>query len=242
MIISVFNPVWCCVIALAPIFILAVTFAGRQKTDAQKQRFLVRLSLVTLLLLVVYKIWLLIDPTYETSIWEELPLNLCNLATLLMVPAVRRNSRLLKAFLYYCAPLGAIMALVMPSEGFYDVPVYLLRCIGYWISHLLVLIVPILLVTLGSYRPRFRDIPAALLLLLGLALVAHGANCIIRPSICPETNFFFTFGIDGNPVTGLLMQLIPIPFVYLLPMLLPLAAVDCGLCALAGGSCKKTKV
>lgn len=236
---SVFNPVWLAVIALAPVVIILITLCLKKKSAVQKQQFLEKLILGTLVFFVLYKIWLFLDDGYDTHFFEELPINLCNLGLLTAYPAIRKNIRPLKAFLYFCCTLGAVMALLMPSEGFYDAPIWYLRMIGYWGTHLLVLIIPILMVTLGLYRPRLKDIPAALLLLLCVALIGHLANFLLRPSICPDTNYCFTYGIEGNPVTELLMRYIPIPFVYLLPMLIPLYLVDCGLCALAALSRKK---
>lgn len=233
MILSVFSFWWFVIIAFCVGLCVGIPLFFRSRPPKEKQDFLFKLSLFTIVFFTLYKIWLFLDPTYETSIWEELPTNLCNVAVLCMPLAVKKDWTWLRALLFFECPLGGVMALLMPSEGFYDVPVYLLRNIGYWGTHILVVVLCVSLVTLGIYRPKFKDIPLAIGALFTLAFLNHILNTILRATVCAESNFCFTYGIEGNPVTELMMKLIPVPFLFLLPAAIPLFFVNLGCFGLA---------
>lgn len=234
MILSVFSPSWFIIMALCAGFCVGIPLFFRGKTQEERENFLYKLSLFTIGFFILYKIWLFCDPTYDTSIWEELPTNLCNVGTLLMPLAIKKDVRWLRGLIFFDCPLGGLMALLMPSEGFYDVPVYLLRNIGYWGTHSLILILSLSLVTLGIYRPRFSDIPKSIAALFTLAFLNHILNTVLRATVCAESNFCFTYGIEGNPVTEWMMKLIPVPFLFLLPAAGPLFLANLGFLRLAG--------
>ena len=243
MLLTVFSLPWFCIMALCTALTAVLPLLLRRKTRDEKRDFLYKLSMATLVYFLLYKIWLFADPTYETTIFEELPANLCNLALILMPLAVRADSRELMGLLFFECPLGGLMALLMPSEGFYDVPVFLLRNIGYWGTHVMVIVLCVSLVTLGIYRPKLSDIPVSVLILFVVGLFVHGFNTVLRATVCPDVNYFFTYGIEGNPVTELLMKWIPYPFFFFLPVAPPLGLVNLGFYGLVKlGQRKKEKV
>lgn len=76
----------------------------------------------------------------------------------------------------------------------------------------------LLLAGLDLYRPRFRDIPGTLLLLLVLTAVMTGLNLLIRGTgLSPTCNYFYTVDPAGNPLLELFRSWIPVPGLYLLP-------------------------
>ena len=233
LLISVFSPIWFLEMLLIPLALWLLTRSLRRKSREEKLRALWLFSIYAIVYLVVYKTILFLDSGYDAQFFNELPINLCNLSLFFALIAARKDCRFLQAFLFYICPLGALMALLMPCDGFYDVPFWLPRCIGYWGFHLAVPVLSLAFTTSGLYRPRYRDIPAALGVLLGIALFDHGVNVLLRPSLCPEANYCFTFGIEGNPLTEFLMRLIPVPALYLLPLMIPAALVLCAMCWLA---------
>ena len=243
MLLTVFSFPWFCIAALCAAITAILPLLLRKKTRDEKRDFLYKLSMGTLAFFLLYKLWLFADPTYETTIFEELPANLCNIALILMPLAVKADSRELMGLLFFECPLGGLMALLTPSEGFYDVPVFLLRNVGYWGTHIMVIVLCLSLVTLGIYRPKLSDIPMSVLILFVLALFNHGFNTALRATVCADSNYFFTYGIEGNPVTELMMEWIPYPFLYLLPAAVPLGLVNLGFYGLAKlGQRKKEKV
>lgn len=231
--ITVFGPVWIALFVIFEAAVIVFCRCNRNKSREWKLRFMQGFSLFSIIYLLVYKVWLLIDPGYETNLLRELPLNLCNLSLPISFFAAKKDKKVPMAFLFYCCTLGAILALVMPEYGFYDVPFYLPRCIGYWGFHMIALNLGTIYILLGLYQPRLRDIPGSLLVLVCVALFCHLCNFLLLTFVHSNPNYCYTYGLEGNPLTELLMQYIPIPFVYLLPMAIPLAAVDCVMCGLA---------
>ena len=232
MIISVFSPVWFFTIVLGVAVLVLLSLLMRNNSREQKLHFMKVLSGAGIVFLLAYKVWIFFDPGYDAIFFDELPLNLCNIALVISYFAAKKDQRQLQAFLFFISTWGATMALLMPSDGFYDVPIYLARCIGYWGFHLLVLVISIGYVSLGIYQPRLRDIPYACLMLAGIGALAHGCNTLLRATVSPTANYFFTYGIEGNFITDGLLRLIPCPFIFMLPLLLLLALVDCLVCLL----------
>ena len=233
MILSVFSPSWFIIMAICAGLCVGIPLFFRERSLAEREDFLYKLSFGCIVYFILYKIWLFCDPTYETSIWEELPTNLCNVGTLLMPLAIKKDVRWLRGLIFFDCFLGGLMALLMPSEGFYDVPFYLLRNIGYWGTHTMIVVLSLSLVTLGIYRPKFPDIPKSIGALFTLAFLNHILNTVLRATVCAESNFCFTYGIEGNPVTEWMMKLIPVPFLFLLPAAVPLFLVNLGFLWLA---------
>ena len=233
MIISFLSPAWWGVMLLGVIAIILNYEFTKHKTREQKLNFLFWLSIASIVFLTVYKIWLFIDKGYDAEFFNELPINLCNLSLFFSCYAAKKDSKKAQAFMFYCCTLGAIMALCMPCDGFYDVPVYLLRCIGYWGFHILVLIICISYVAIGVYRPKIRDILPSCIILLIVVAFAHGCNVLLRSTVYSEANYCFTYGIEGNFLTETMMKIIPYPFIYEFAFIIPVVVVNIIMCWIA---------
>ena len=244
MIISVFSPLWFALLGACIAVLAVVSLIMRGKSREKRLRFIKRFSVGLMIWFVIYKAWIILapGPGFETTFFEELPLALCNLAMFFAYFGAKKDIRPLQALLYFCCTLGALMALLMPSENFYDVSVLMPRCIGYWGFHYGVLFLCLSFVTMGVYRPRMKDVPVALLLLLLTITFCHGCNLLLRGTVCPEANYGYTFGIEGNPIMEFLLKLIPYPLLFEFPLLIPVAPVCCLMCKLANLGKKKAAV
>ena len=155
--------------------------------------------------------------------WGELPLHLCNINMLIIPIAVWRKSRPLMSFSFFLAPLGALMALLMPSAGFSGYSIFLPKMLGFYGTHFMVFIEGIALATFGLYRPRFKDLPKTLLTILIVTFCIFLIDVLIRTTgLNPKANYFFAMETEGNPVLNIFHNLIPYPFLYLLPCLVVL--------------------
>ena len=193
------------------------------------RKFLAALAAFTVVYLVAYKTLLAFSPDFAFAFWNELPLQPCNVVAVLAIPASLlrgRIGRLLKGFCFYGGIVFAPVALVMPVDGFSGVPLLSVNAIGFYGFHGLVLALSVSFGTLKVYRPRWRDIPGVLLVLVLLALPVHGVNMLLRATVYPEANYFYTYGLEGNPLLQGLKGWIPIPLVYELP-LLPVMGILC---------------
>ena len=198
----------------------------RGKSEKTRRIVLVSACCVTLIGYFIYKYLLSLDADYDLitanmggfNWWGELPLQLCNINMILIPVAVMKKSRPLMCFGFFLAPLGALMALLMPGNGFDGYSLLLPRMLGYYGTHFMIVIEGLALVTFGFFRPRFRDLPRAILTGLLVAFCIFLINLLLRWSgLHPKANYFFSVETEGNFLLDIFYGWIPVPFLYLLP-------------------------
>lgn len=155
--------------------------------------------------------------------FNELPIQLCNINMFLIPIGLITGKRGLLGFSFFVAPLGALMAVFFPEPAFTGFPLTIPRIMGFYGTHLLILVCALSLATLGLYRPRLKDFPQILITFIILSVVMHGVNLILRATVCPFANYFFTFHADIS-ILNLFWSWIPVPLLYLLPGLAILLA------------------
>ncbi len=220
------NPLFLAVFAA---FLLLLVFASvllRGRSERTRSLVLIAACVVTLIGFVIYKYFLSLDSDYNVitagmggfNWWGELPLQLCNINMLLIPIAVLKKSRPLMCFSFFLGPLGALMALLMPGNGFDGYSLLLPRMLGYYGTHFMVVIEGLALASFGLFRPRFRDLPKAALAVLGIAFVIFLFNLLLRwTGLHPKANYFFSVETEGNFLLELFHSWLPFPFLYLIP-------------------------
>lgn len=213
------------------LFLLLLVFSSlllRGKSEKTKSSVLVATCLLTLIGFVFYKAFLSRDSSYNEitanmggfNWWGELPLQLCNINMLLIPVAVLKKNRAMMSFCFFVGPLGALMALIMPGNGFDGYSLLLPRMLGYYGTHFMIFIEGLALVTFGLYRPRLRDLPGTVLTILLISLAIFVINLLLRWSgLHPKANYFFSVETEGNFLLELFHRLLPFPYLYLLPSL-----------------------
>ena len=235
-IIRPFNPVFFAVLSLFIIILVAASLAVRRSGEGVKKAVIVTACVITLIGFFFYKYYLSIDPEYNAATasmggfnwWGELPLQLCNINMLLIPVAVLSGKKHLLSFCFFVGPLGALMALVMPSMGFDGYSILLPRMLGYYGTHFAIIIEALAIATFGFYRPSFRDIPRTCLTVAVIAFVVFLFNMLLRVTgLHPHANYFFAVETEGNFLLEIFRKWIPIPFLYLLPAVGVLAVYMC---------------
>lgn len=203
------------------------------KSDRTKAMVISVVCWVTLVGFFVYKYALSIDPEYDVltanmggfNWWGELPLHLCNINLLLIPIAAFSKKRALLSFCFFIGPLGALMALLMPGNGFDGFSIFLPRMLGYYGTHFIVMIAALALGTFGLYHPKMRDVPMIAATLFIVALIIFGINMILRTTgLHPKANYFYTVETEGNPLLEIFWRWLPVPFLYMLPCIAVLCA------------------
>ena len=221
-----FNTVFLVVFFGFLLLLVLGSLALRGKSERVKSAVLITACLITQAGFVAYKIALSRDSDFNLitqqmggfNWWGELPLQLCNINMLLIPIAVHRKSRPLMCFSFFLGPLGAMMALAMPGNGFDGYSLLLPRMLGYYGTHFMVVIEGLALVTFGLFRPRLRDLPRAILTALLISFVIFLFNLLLRFSgLHPKANYFFSVETEGNALLELFHSWIPFPFLYLMP-------------------------
>ena len=227
-----FSPLFLIVFACFLLLLIAASLLLRGKSERTRALVLSCACWATLLGFIAYKFALSRDADFNVltasmggfNWWGELPLQLCNINMLLIPVAALKRWRPLQSFCFFIAPLGALMALVMPGLGFEAYPIYLPRILGYFGTHFLVFIEGLALVTFGLYRPRWSDIPLTVLALFVIALLIFGFNMLLRVTgLHPQANYFFSVETEGNALLELFYSWLPYPFLFLLPSLVIVA-------------------
>ena len=220
------NPLFLAVFAA---FLLLLVFASvllRGRSERTRSLVLIAACVVTLIGFVIYKYFLSLDSDYNLitagmggfNWWGELPLQLCNINMLLIPIAVLKKSRPLMCFSFFLGPLGALMALLMPGNGFDGYSLLLPRMLGYYGTHFMIVIEGLALASFGLFRPRFRDLPKAALAVLGIAFAVFLFNLLLRwTGLHPKANYFFSVETEGNFLLELFHSWLPFPFLYLIP-------------------------
>ena len=228
-IMSPFNKLFLLCFAAFLLLLVLASLLLRKKSRKTKSAVLIAACLVTLVGYFVYKYLLSLDSDYNVitanmggfNWWGELPLQLCNINMILIPIAVLKKSRPLMSFSFFLGPLGALMALVMPGNGFAGYSLLLPRMLGYYGTHFMIVIEGLALATFGLYRPRFRDLPRTVLTVLLVALGVFAFSMLLRwTGLHPGANYFFSVETEGNFLLEIFHSWIPLPFLYLLPAIL----------------------
>ncbi len=224
-----FNTLFLIVFAAFILLLVIASLLLRGKSERARRIVLVAACAVTFVGYFIYKYMLSLDSDYNVitanmggfNWWGELPLQLCNINMMLIPIAVLKKSRPLMCFGFFLAPLGALMALVMPGNGFSGYSLLLPRMLGYYGTHFMIVIEGLALVCFGLYRPRFRDLPRAVLAAFIITLCIFLINMLLRWSgLHPKANYFFSVETEGNFLLDIFYGWIPYPFLYLLPCIL----------------------
>ena len=219
----------------APFLILLAAFlallavsslALRGKSERTRRTVLIAACAVTAVGYFVYKYLLSLDEAYDAitagvggfNWWGELPLQLCNVNMILIPIAVLKRNRPLMCFSFFIGPLGALMALLIPGNGFEGYSLLLPRMLGYYGTHLMLVIEGWALVTFGLFKPHFSDLPKAVLALVILAFSVFCVDMLLRwTGLYSRANYFFAVETEGNALLDIFWKWIPLPFLYLIP-------------------------
>jgi uncharacterized membrane protein YwaF len=227
-----FNTLFCITFAAFILILIVVSLIMRKRSDKAKRALIAITAILTFIGFFVYKYFISIDKEYDAitqnmggfNWWGELPLHLCNINLILIPIAVITMKKPLLSFCFFVAPIGALMALLMPANGFSGYSILLPRMIGFYGIHFIIIVMALSIVTFGLYRPKFRDLPLTLVTLLLVALVVFGINMLFRATgLHPKANYFFSVETEGNFLLEIFHKWIPVPFLYLLPSVLILA-------------------
>ena len=199
----------------------------RGRSEQRREAVLIALCVVNIIGFFVYKGFLSGDAQFlqvsgldKFNWFNELPLQLCNINMFLIPIGILTKRRSLLGFAFFVAPLAALMALVFPEAPFVGYSLWMPRMLGFYATHILIIVCGLSLVTLGFYRPQFRDIPgiAGTFFLLGIGALA--VNFLLRHTVCPLANYFFVYGGDVDiSILNLFWKWLPVPFLYELPAL-----------------------
>ena len=217
LIVKPFNPMFIALFILGFIILWVLTKILKNANEGAKRAVYIIVCIISASSFFAYKYALSVDQEFNLAYsayggfnwWQELPLHLCNIHMLLMPIAVATKKRSL------------LMALAMPAIGFSGYSILTPRILGFYGTHIMVIVEAIALYTLGFYKPEYKDIPRAAGTMLILATIIFGINLVLKfLKLCPNPNYFFLMDPEGNPILELFKSYIPYPFLYAAPCIL----------------------
>ena len=223
MIIRPFNAVFFAVMALVAALALGLKHFAQTHSRSRSRALLTAICACNIVFFFIYKGFLSVDPEFlavsgqEKFNWfSELPLQLCNINMFLIPIGMLTNRKSVMGFSFYVAPLGAMMAMLFPESAFTGYSLLLPRILGFYGTHALLVACGLSLAGMDFYQPSMKEAPRVLGVYVTLTLAAHALNMILRATVCPEANYFYTYGADIS-VLNLFWRMIPHPLLYELP-------------------------
>lgn len=177
-------------LAIAAVILLASCLCYRNL--GQKGRGVWRKTVA--LLLVVDELFMSI-PMMVMGIFhvKYLPFQLCSINIFLILWHAWKPNKTLGNFLYTVCIPGALAALITPTWT--KLPWLNYMFFHSTSAHILLIMYPLTLTVCGEIKPRLKQVPKSLLLLLALAGLALVLN------LCLDTNFMFLMSVTkSNPL------------------------------------------
>ncbi len=155
-----------------------------------------------------------------------LPFELCNINIIITLVAILIDKKFLNNYTYYITMLGAsIPLLVFPDCHMITQGNNLFHYmfLDFWFIHTNLVAIPIAMIVWGFFKPEQKQIPQVLLTLVGIYLFAFLSSIILKNfSGFESANYMYTLRHNNLPILKQLYNMIPIPFVYGLPLIFPL--------------------
>lgn len=215
-------------VLMVPISIIGVYYLFKDKSDKWKYWFLFGLA-VSMWVIHFSRYWL--EPNLKT--YNMYFTDFCGFSTLLYPFLMLSKKKIFKDYMFY---LGAVMAM---AAVFYPNPilehyVYKFNSIRFYLAHLFLIMIPMLLVMWKMHKPNIRNLWYMFLLLIvgalyNMALSAYFVEIGLRTDLANYMGawgnvpdyfeaaqivapwFVYTKVVDGISVTN------PIPLLYMIP-------------------------
>lgn len=218
-----FNKTWWFILIAQFIAVILIKLTiGRQKFD-NILLFMKLFSAFNLIYLFFYKLTMSKIDDFDFNIWNELPLYLCNIGSILAFIGIRTNNQTFLGFCYCVGTVGALMAFLMPDEQFINAPLFSFKAFGFYGYHGLLIVLNLSLKFLGLIHPNIHDIKNIIILCIIIVATVHIINLFLRKNIYPEANYMFTVE-PTNQVLEKIYKLCPVRCIYLY-LLLPVVAI-----------------
>jgi hypothetical integral membrane protein (TIGR02206 family) len=158
-----------------------------------------------------------------------LPLELCNMNIFITLLALIIDKKFLNNYLYFVSLVGGMIPLlVFPDCHMITAGrnIFHYMFFDYWIIHTHLVAIPIVMIATKMFRPSIKQVPLVLLTTLCIYFVCFIASLILRNFKSFEgANYMYTMNHNNLPILKQLYELIGIPFVYGLPIAIPITIV-----------------
>ncbi len=222
---SVYHFIW---LTLIPLIILATYYGLKNTSEKFKYWFLFSL---TILAWGIHFSRYFFDPAFQT--YKLFFVDLCGFSTMIYPFIFLLKHKVLKDYMYYLGAVFAFLSLAYPNTIDGD-PIFAYNTIRFFLAHLILVMVPVLLVTWKMHTPNIKNLGWMFILLMvggiyNMALTSFFVEVGLYPVLI---NYMGIWGFDGSIYINALMfapwltydKLVDgeiiraaIPFVYIIP-------------------------
>ena len=144
----------------------------------------------------------------------------CNFNFILLPLCLIKRNELARQYLFFFSMPMALSTFVSYPSDIEQSMWYSIVCLTFWINHFLIVIIPFMMIATKRFKPRKEYIWKVLICIFIYFLVAFIANYVLNDfSIEGAHNHSYTMDAGGIMLLKPIYKLIPIPFIYLLPVL-----------------------
>lgn len=147
-------------------------------------------------------------------------LQVCNFNFILIPLCLFKRNELARQYLFFFSMPMALSTFVSYPSDVEGSMWYSVITLTFWINHFLIALLPFLMIATKRFKPRLNYTWKVILCILAYFLIAFLGNYLLNGfQVIGPHNHSYTMGADGIMLLIPLFKLIPIPFVYLLPLL-----------------------
>ena len=148
-------------------------------------------------------------------------LQVCNFNLILLPLCLINKNELGRQYLIYFSMFAAMSTFVAYPSNVQNSMWYSTITLTFWFNHSLIVAVPLMMVAARRLKPRKEYIWKVALCLVGYFLMAFLGNLILNNFSFENINYNLSYTMGPSTIMILkpLWNLIPVPFVYLLPLL-----------------------
>lgn len=236
-IINQFNWIHLIILAFYPLFIVASYFIFKNKDERTKNCYMWILMIIAFVITwLVFITDFFFNEKHVPEIWKRLPLHMCSINVILypLFFSLRKHKwpflvSTLLAYMYFIGSPGALLGLILPpgdGDCIDGVSIFKYNVFVYYIKHGLIFSIPIIMIVLGYYRPKWKDIFKAVGFLFIFLFIMYGVNYFfylvsklqIEGGYWP--NYFYIIDGSSTPVLSTFWNLNPKPLIYLFPLVM----------------------
>jgi hypothetical integral membrane protein (TIGR02206 family) len=180
------------VLFLSAIIIFLIIQIYRKQTDFGRRN--TKRIIAALLIILYFSRWVWSAFSGDISLFVSLmlPLHLCSVSAIMGTAAVFSNNRLMKEFSYGIGLPGGLVAMANPNLGPY--PPFSFVFVEYNLTHLLLILLPLLFVFGDGFRPDVKSLPHSLYLAAPFVGTAFWVNQTIG------SNYMFLNRIEKGTI------------------------------------------
>lgn len=214
----------------------------RTRPAPTRRRALLGVALANAGFSLAFHVAYLTDPSVHFPLFQNLPLHLCTIVSVFLLPlAVLTSWTPVRAIVFFPGVVAGALALVSCGPMYWGHPLLSFKTL-FFVAHALNAVLPVLLVSLGVYRPTYRDALLAPAWTVALALLVLPVTVALRTWVDPGANYMYVFGPEDAAILAFFHDLIGVPLLYEVPLLVAAAPLFLGQVALHRLALRRARV